>query len=198
MNDVNRGLLADVIEKNLNAALNSEQGSDEERTAFRQAMEAIDRDNNISKNDDAFQEHSEKLAAEKEKVEKIEKEKIEIEKQKIELEKTRVSNSAAEKEKSDSIEKEKIELERQKIELEKLKVELDKINKANDDEFRKAEAKKVWMWRGIELGAIYLLSPLLDKAIKKSFAKLCMLWETDNTFTSTPGRAVKDFFRFKK
>lgn len=198
MNETNRALLAKVIETNLNAALNSQRGSDEERTAFRQAMDAIDRDNNISKNDDSFQEHSEKLAAEKEKLEKIEVEKINLEKAKVEFERAKADNLKMEKEKSDAIEKEKLQLEQQRIEIEKLKIEIEKQNKANDDEFRKQEAKKVWMWRGIELGAIYVLSPLIDKAVKKSFAKLCMLWETDNTFTSTPGRAVKDFFRFKK
>lgn len=74
MNEENRQLLADVINDRLNTALNGEN-EDERSVAFKNAMEAIDRSTNLAKQDDAFQEHEEKLAHEKAKLEQ-EKEKI--------------------------------------------------------------------------------------------------------------------------
>ena len=158
MDNDNRGLLTEVIAKNLNCTLNAEQGSEEEKTAFKHAMEAIDRENRMSKDDDAYRESTSKLDAEKE----------------------------------------RIQLEKERIQLEKEKIEFEKQHRISEDEFKRKEAKKAWMFRAIEIGVIYAASPLLDSAIKKGFAKMCMVWERDNTFTTTPGRSIKDFFRFKK
>lgn len=165
MDEKNRELLAEVITKNLEGALHSEQGSEEEKAAFRQAMDAIDRQSAISKNDETYQEHTEKLEADKEKL--------------------------------DTIEKEKIEIEKQKIEIEKMKMEIEKSNRASEDEFKKAEARKAWIFRGIEIAAVSVLAPVLNNIAKKGFAKMCMLWEDEHTFTSTPGKSVRDFFRWK-
>ena len=165
MDEKNRELLAEVITKNLEGALHSAQGTDEEKVAFRQAMEAIDRQSAISKNDEAFQEHTEKLEAEKEKLETIEREKIEIEKQ--------------------------------KIEIEKLKMELEKSNREREEEFKRAEAKKTWIFKGIEIAAVSVVAPVIHNVAKKGFAKMCMLWEDEHTFTSTPGKSVRDFFKWK-
>ena len=165
MDEENRGLLAEVIKKNLEGALNAEQGSDEEKIAFSQAMEAIDRQSAISKNDEAYQEHTEKLEAEKEKL--------------------------------DTIEKEKIEIEKQKIAMEREKMENEKSNRAREDEFKRAEARKAWIFRGVEIAAVSVLAPTLNNIAKKGFAKMCMLWEDEHTFISTPGKSVRDFFRWK-
>lgn len=158
MDNDNRGLLTEVIAKNLNCTLNAEQGSEEEKTAFRHAMEAIDRESRLSKDDDTFSESTSKLDAERE----------------------------------------KIQLEKERIQLEKEKIEFEKQHRIKEDEFKRKEARNTWIFRAIEIGVIYAAAPLLDSTLKKGFAKMCMVWERDNTFTSTPGRSIKDFFRFKK
>ena len=170
MNVENRELVEEVLKKNLNAALDAESGSDEEKAVFKQAMEATAQLIALSKNDDAYQEHIEKLAVDKDKLE---------------------------------IEKEKIEIEKEKIEIEREKLENEKENRAKEEEFRKAEARKTWIFRGIETVVISVVAPLILNAVsnrgKMKFADKCMDWEVNggNAFTTTPGRTVKDFFRFK-
>lgn len=66
MNDEARQLLVELNQKYLDNALTAEAGSEEEKTAHKLAMEATDRLISISKNDDAYQEHRDKLEAEKE------------------------------------------------------------------------------------------------------------------------------------
>ena len=157
MDNNNRELLTEVIADRLSYALDN-PGKDEGITAFKHAMEAIDRESRISKDDDTYRESLSKL----------------------------------------EMEKEKIEIEKQKIEIEKQKIKIEQEKHSKDDEFKRKEATKVWIYRGIEIAAIYVFAPLLEKHIKTGFAKMCMTWETDNTFTSTPGRSVRDFFKFKK
>lgn len=151
MNDVNRGLLDEVIQMKLEAVKDLVPGSDEEKAVFKQAMEAIDRDVSISKNDETYSEHVDK-----------------------------------------------IEVEKSKLEIEKSKLKEDIKNKAIENDFKRKESKYNWIRWGVEIGVIYLLTPMLDKKIKEGFARLCMEFETSDSFTSTPGRSIKDFFRFKK
>ena len=86
MNETNRELLDQVINQNLSNALNADEGSEEAKAYFRQAMDAIDRQINLNKVDCAYQESYDKLEAEKSRIDEIEKEKIAIEKQKLEIE----------------------------------------------------------------------------------------------------------------
>ena len=86
MNETNRELLDQVINQNLSNALNAEEGSEEAKAYFRQAMDAIDRQINLNKVDCAYQESYDKLEAEKSRIDEVEKEKLEIEERKIEIE----------------------------------------------------------------------------------------------------------------
>lgn len=158
MDNDNRGLLTEVIAKNLNCALGAEQGSEEEKTAFKHAMEAIDRESRMAKDDDAYRESTSKLETERE----------------------------------------RIQLEKERIQLEKERIEFENQQRIKENEFKRKEAKKTWVIRAVEIGVIYVLAPVIDSKLKTKFAKICMVWETDNTFTTTPGRSTKDFFRFKK
>ena len=66
MDEKNKGLLTEVIEDRLNTALTSEVGSDESKIAFKEAMEAVDRQIELSKLDASSQEQAEeKLVKEK-------------------------------------------------------------------------------------------------------------------------------------
>ena len=169
MNNENRQLMEEVLKKNLESAIDATSGSDEEKAAFNKAMDAAAQVITLANNDDAFQEHTEKLEADKEKLE---------------------------------VEKGKIEIEREKLEIEKAKLESEKEHRANEEEFRKAETRKNWIFRGIEIVAA-IATPLIINAAsnrsKMKFADKCMDWEVNggNAFTTTPGRSVKDFFRFK-
>ena len=66
MDEKNRGLLTEVIEDRLNSALTFDPGSDESKVAFKEAMEAVDRQIELSKLDASSKEQEEeKLAKEK-------------------------------------------------------------------------------------------------------------------------------------
>ena len=170
MNDENRELIEGVLTKNLNAALDAESGSDEEKVVFKQAMEATAQLITLSKNDDSYQEHSEKLALDKEKLQ-VEREKNEIAKEHNEIEKAKLIN--------------------------------DEKYRAKEEEFRKKEARNNWIYRVGEVLLVALVAPLIiNKASnrdKVDFAEKCMDWEVNggNTFTTTPGRSSKDFFKLK-
>ena len=66
MDEKNRTLLEYVINDRLDTALNSDVGSDEAKVAFKEAMEAVDRQIELSKLDASSKEQEEeKLAKEK-------------------------------------------------------------------------------------------------------------------------------------
>lgn len=84
MRQDNRDLLEDVMTSRLSEAIDGEN-EDVRSTAFKDGMNAADRLIALGKNDDAFQEHEEKLAFEREKLDQ-EKEKLAYERQKLEQE----------------------------------------------------------------------------------------------------------------
>lgn len=78
-------------------------------------------------------------------------------------------------------------------------IEISKIDASNDEEESKLkEAKKDRIIRCVELGATVLLTPVLDYAFKKSFAKIICSFEKDYTFTTTAGKTFGGLFRFKR
>lgn len=84
MRQDNRELLEDVMASRLSEAIDGEN-EDVRSTAFKDGMNAADRLIALGKNDDAFQEHEEKLVFEREKLDQ-EKEKLAFERQKLEQE----------------------------------------------------------------------------------------------------------------
>lgn len=75
---------------------------------------------------------------------------------------------------------------------------IDREAKFNDEELRKKETKNNNIMRGIEIGAGILLTPIIEFATKKVFAKMICNFEKDYTFTTSAGRSLSGFFRFKK
>lgn len=66
MNEKNKGLLTEVIEDRLNTALTADVDSDVSKVAFKEAMEAVDRQIELSKLEASSQEQAEeKLVKEK-------------------------------------------------------------------------------------------------------------------------------------
>ena len=79
MNDKNRELLSSVVENKLNQVINCKASDDNYNQVFKDAMAAVDKQLELDKIDTSYQEHWEKLEAEKAKFE-AEKEKFEAEK----------------------------------------------------------------------------------------------------------------------
>ena len=173
MNETNRELLDQVINKTLSNALEAEEGSEEAKAYFRQAMDAIDRQINLNKVDCAYQESYDKLEAEKSRIDEVEKEKIAIEKQKLEI-------------------------EEQKIAIEKEKSEIDNLNREQDERFKEEEARNNLILRGIEIACCVIVTPIISYALNRGLSKVIMRWEEGNTFTTTPGKSLRGMFQFKK
>ena len=123
MDDKNRKLLSEVIEKRLELVLYSEVGSDEAKAAYKEAMEAIDRQTELSKLDASREEQ------------------------------------------------------------------------IRNEEFKAKEAKRDRIFKWVELGAIAIAVPVAKELFKLGFAKLVMRFETNDSFTSTPGKSTSGFFR---
>ncbi len=173
MNESNRELLDQVINTSLNNALQAEAGSDESKAYFRQAMDAIDRQINLNKVDCAYQESYDKLEAERSRIDEVEKQKIEIENQKLEV-------------------------EREKIEIEKQKNEIEKLNCEQEDKFRTEEARNNMIFKGIEIVCGCIVAPMVGYGVNRGLSKLIMRWEDGSTFVTTPGKALRGMFQFKK
>lgn len=73
MDDKNRELLSEVIEQRLEFVLDSDVGSDEAKTAYKEAMEAIDRQTELSRLDASREEQirNEEFKAKEAKKERI-------------------------------------------------------------------------------------------------------------------------------
>lgn len=108
-----RDLLEEVIEKNLDYALDHEVGDEKTQKALKDGMDAYKAFIEMTKVDDSHSEQEDKLA--------FEKSKLELDRQKAEAEAKRLE-----------IEEKKIQVEEQKLALEEKKFEQDKINKANE------------------------------------------------------------------
>lgn len=71
-------------------------------------------------------------------------------------------------------------------------IELDKI------EDKKKEQKENKLVKYIEIAVIPAGLIILDYAFKRSFMKSVCNFEKDYTFTTTPGRSISSFFKFKR
>lgn len=101
------------------------------------------------------------------------------------------------------LENSKTELE-SKIELEKEKFEFEKECKKNehkfkitDNDFREKEYKKNFLIRTIEVAIVPVGLCVINIISRNRFAKKICLFEKDYTFTTTPGRSLKEVFKFK-
>ena len=127
MNDENKELLERVIHDRLETALGSDTESDDAKLAYKEAMDAIDRQ--------------------------------------IEMDKVKASRE-------------------------------DQINK---EEARKKEAKMERIFRWIELGCVVLVTPIIAAIIDNRFADKVMRFETNDSFTSTPGKSrISSIFRSRR
>ena len=172
MNESNRELLEQVVEKRLNEVLDTDLGTDEEKLAFKEAMEAIDRGISLRKLDDSYYDESEKRRLEQEKLEASKSEKNAL--------------AAFEEKKFDFSVKEQT-----------ARREMDKEKQTNDEEYRKKESKRNFWIRVGEIAVIAFVAPGIQHVSKKAFAKMICNFEKDYTFTTSAGRSLGSLFRFK-
>lgn len=78
------------------------------------------------------------------------------------------------------------------------KRKLEEKESIRDKEFKEKEAKKTMIIRIVEIATTLILSPIIDHATKKAFAKLICNFEKDYTFTTLAGKSLSSLFRFKK
>jgi hypothetical protein len=178
MRQENRDSMEDLLADRLEVARNG-VNEDERSTALKDAATIMGYTINQDKNDDAFQEHTEKLA--------FEREKLELEKERLALERI------------------KQEHEKAKLALELTKLEQDKvIQEAQLLEAKKKEkwARVIGLGTAVVSGVVGIGVPLLldksDKRFKSEFAADCFRYESDGCIpTSTPSKSTRDFLRHK-
>ena len=96
---------------------------------------------------------------------------------------------------SKQIELDRVEATRQE-QAERLKMEDEK--NLRDEAAKASEAKKD---RIVQIGifaAGLILSPIIETACKRGYARMLCEFEKDYTFTTTAGRQLSGLFRFKK
>ena len=91
----------------------------------------------------------------------------------------------------------KIELEKEKLEFEKECKKIEHKFKVTDNDFREKEHKKNFIIRTIEVAVVPVGLCIINIISRNRFAKKICLFEKDYTFTTTPGRSLKDVFKFK-
>lgn len=80
------------------------------------------------------------------------------------------------------------ELKRQDIEKDKQEA---------DKKFKMSESTKEKIMKGIELGAVVIVTPVIGYFSNKNLAKFLCKAEQFETFTSTAGRSLGKMFKFK-
>lgn len=172
MNDTNRGLLDQVVEKRLTYVLEYDLGTDEGKLAFKEAMEAIDREISLRKLDDTFYEESQKRGFEEEKFKK----------------------SLDEKTALLAFEEKKLELA---TEEQVARRGMDEKKQTDDESYRRKESKRNFWIEILKVTGICVASPIVGYLTKKSFAKMVCTFEKDYTFTTSAGRSLGGLFKFK-
>lgn len=168
MNETNRELLEQVVEKRLREVLKTDSETEDGRAAFKEAMDAVDRTLNMTKIDNSFTDSLNQLN----------------------LERTKAKDS-----RDDMVTRR--EMETKKHELEAFRFDLETKRQESDDYFRKKEARRNFWIRVAEIGAATVVAPVIGYGLKKGFAKIICTFEKDYTFTTSAGRSLGGLFRFK-
>jgi hypothetical protein len=82
-------------------------------------------------------------------------------------------------------------------------IEIDKIDASTQEHLRDEEFKKkeAFMDRIVQVGIFVsglVVGPIIEKKVKLGYAKVLCEFEKDYTFTTSAGRALSGFFKFKK
>lgn len=205
MNKDNRELLESLINNRLNTALSSDN-----EQAFKEAMQAIDRQLEIDKKelemskqeminnydrekDELRQDFELKKEVIRQKFEKS----VEEERKQFELEKQLIQNNADCKRQAEDRDHEfNLEMIRQKFKMKELNIN-EKIEKVKM-KFEQDEAAKDRLIKCGEIALAVLVTPMIEAGCKKAFAKMICDFEKDYNFTTMAGKSLSAIFKFRK
>lgn len=168
MNDENKQLLDKVIKNRLEQALKSKADDEGINIAFKQAMDALDRQLELSKIDDSYEQTTKKQELAEEEMRK----KLELAEQEL-LHKQMLLDQ---------------EMEKQKLAEEEL---------LKKQELARKEAKIGWIIRVAELVLTTVVASTIQHRNNMRYAKVMCNFEKDYTFTTTAGRSMSRLFQFK-
>ena len=167
MNEENKALLDEVIADRLEQALQLKAEDEGFNVVFKQAMDAIDRQLELSK-----------IEASNEQA---------LRKQELAEEEMRRKYDLAEEE----LQKKQEQLEQEARRQEQAELELIK-----KQERAEREVKIGWMLKAAELGLLVVVVPIIRYSTNKGYAKLLCNFEKDYTFTTSGGRSLSRLFKF--
>lgn len=75
--------------------------------------------------------------------------------------------------------------------------ELEEKKQESDKEFKMSESTKEKIMKGIELGCVVVITPVIGYLSNKGLAKFLCKAEQFETFTTTAGRSLGKMFKFK-
>jgi len=169
MNDEIKDLLDEVIEKRLEQALKSKADDEGVNIAFKQAMDAIDRQLELAKIDDSYDR---------------------------ELKKHELAEQ--EMQKKYALAEQELQKKQEQLEQEAQKQALAELELANKQKLAERDTKINWIIRGVELGLITVVVPIIQYRCNMRYAKVLCNFEKDYTFTTSAGRSLSRLFQFKK
>ena len=205
MNKDNRELLESLINNRLNTALSSDN-----EQAFKEAMQAIDRQLELDKKEFEMykQEMINKHDREKDELRRnfellkddnrhqFEKS-VEEQRRQFELEKQLIQNNADCKRQAEDRDHEfNLEIIRQKFKMKELNIN-EKIEKVKM-KFEQDEAAKDRLIKCGEIALAVLVTPMIEAGCKKAFAKMICDFEKDYNFTTMAGKSLSAIFKFRK
>lgn len=203
----NRDLLESLIANRLREALENE---DENSRAFKEAMEAIDRQLKIDERDLEMKKEELKLEHEKEMTDIKQQHELSREESKqqfefdilskrheLELE-TEAVKSDLEEQREDKNRKFQMELEEARQEFEMDKMEVNHKHDVEKAELDAKQAKINLAIKAVEIAAVAVVAPLIDHKCKTTFAHMLCEFEKDYSFTTMAGKSLSGLFKFKK
>lgn len=172
MNENNRDLLAEVIENRLVKVLNCTD-ADEEKVLFKEAMEAVDKQCVIDRNDNSVFEREDRIA--------IEESKLKMEMEKLELDKA------------------KFELSKKEFDLNVEKFKEDCKQRIREEEDKKSMFNKETIINIGTFAAGLILAPTIDYIFKTAHIIRVTDYEKEGIYSTSPARAVVNAaLKFKK
>lgn len=203
----NRELLESLIQNRLKEALKNE---DENSKAFKEAMEAIDRQLEIDRRELEMQKEELKLKHEKEITECKQQFEIEKEESKQEFEmevldkrnshdlEKETLKSKLDKNREDANRKFQMALEEKKFDHDMVKQQVAHENEMKKAKMEANQAKLNTAVKVAEIAAAVIIAPLIDFRCKETFAHMLCEFEKDYNFTTMAGRSLSAIFKFKK
>lgn len=167
MNEENKQLLDEVIADRLEQALQLKAEDEGFNIVFKQAMDAIDRRLELSKI-----EASDEQALKKQEL------------------------AEQDMQKKYELAEEELKKKQEQLEQEARRQEFAELELKQKQERAEKDMKIGWILKGVELGLLVVVVPIIRYRTNKGYAKLLCNFEKDYTFTTSGGRSLSRLFKF--